>query len=98
MNEKNEFQDQDDIVFKTIERRLRKAKQAAEYAQATERIVFQTLDDMCISPEDVPSDAENAETLQDAITCWLQYDEYSLHDIMREVRGAYGMGEADDNT
>lgn len=83
----------DDKVFRIIENALRRAKRAAEKAQSAEKIVFDLLDDACIDPEDAPTEAENASNLAEAITCFLSYDEYSVAGIMKEIRGAYGMGE-----
>lgn len=85
------MEDQDEIVFSIVKRLLKRAKDAATKAQAAEYAVFQALEDMCIDPDKVPTAAENADNLQDAITCFLQYDEYSLAGIMQEIRSAYGM-------
>ena len=81
---------QDELVFAAFERILKRAKAAAEKAQATERMVYKALEDMCIDPEFVPTGAENAENLEEAISCFLNYNEYSISGIVREVRGAYG--------
>ena len=84
---------QDEMVFSIVERLLKRAKDAATKAQAAEYAVFNALEDMCIDPDRVPTSAENANNLKDAITCFLQYNEYSLAGIMQEIRSAYGMGE-----
>lgn len=81
---------QDEIVFSIFERILKRAKAAAEKAQAAERMVFKALEDMCIDPSEIPTSAENAENLEEAIACFLEYDEYSVAGIMKEVREAYG--------
>ena len=83
----------DELVFMWFEKALRAAKRKAVSAQAAENEVFKLLQDMCIDPESVPTEAENADSLADAITCYLSYDEYSVAGIMREVRGAYTEGE-----
>ena len=90
INDYSPLEAQDEIVFSIFERILKRAKAAAEKAQAAERMVFKALEDMCIVPEDVPTGAENAENLEEAITCYLEYDEYSVAGIMKEVREAYG--------
>ena len=41
--------------------------------------------DMCIDL-DVHSDAENADTLEEAINCYVQYGEYNLSDLLKEIR------------
>lgn len=40
-----------------------------------------------------PSAAENAENLEEAICCFIDYGEYSVSGIMREVRAAYKEAE-----
>lgn len=79
----------DKPVFAAFEKALKSAKRKAEIAQSAEDFVFRLLEDMRIDAELVHSNAENAENLKDAITCYLSYDEYSLAGIMREVRTAY---------
>lgn len=80
----------DELVFMSFEKALRAAKRKANTAQEAENTLFGLLDDMCIDAESVPTNAENADNLKEAITCYLSYDEYSVAGIMREVRAAYG--------
>ena len=89
----SQMEAQDEMVFSIVERLWKRAKDAATKAQAAEYAVFNALDDMCIDTEEVPTSAENADNLKEAISCFLQYDEYSLAGIMQEIRSAYGMGE-----
>lgn len=79
----------DELVLMEFEKLLKAAKRKAKAAQLAEDEVFKALQDMCIEPDEIPSEAENADNLQDAITCYLSYDEYSLKGIMHEVRNAY---------
>lgn len=73
-------------VFKC---RLEQArKKSAENAAAT-KAVFDALEDMCIDLNEIPSAAENAENLEEAICCFIDYGEYSVSGIMREIREAY---------
>lgn len=44
-------------------------------------------------PDEIPSAAENAENLEEAICCFIDYGEYSVSGIMREVRAAYKEAE-----
>ena len=83
----------DELVFMEFEKILKSAKRKALVAQEAQDEVFRALEDMCIDAESVPSDAENATNLGEAICCYLDYDEYSLSGIMREVRNAYGKQE-----
>ena len=55
--------------------------------------VFDAIEDMCIDPDEIPSAAENAENLEEAICCFIDYGEYSVSGIMREVRAAYKEAE-----
>lgn len=83
----------DELMFMEFEKILKSAKRKALVAQEAQDAVFRALADMCIDAESVPSDAENATNLEQAISCYLDYDEYSLSGIMREVRNAYGKQE-----
>lgn len=71
-----------------VKKLLQKAKKAYEKAQEAEAAVFRALEDMGIDLE-VRSDAENASNLDEAITCYLCYDEYSLSDLLSEIRTQY---------
>ncbi len=88
--------DSDDQVFCRIRSALTRARATAEKAQAAEQVVFKLLEDACIDPQAVPTSAENADNLEEAISCYLNYGEYSISGLMKEIRGAYGMGERGD--
>ena len=77
-------------VFK---RRLEQARKKAGESAAATKAVFDALEDMCIEPDEIPSAAENAENLEEAICCFIDYGEYSVSGIMREVRAAYKEAE-----
>lgn len=51
------------------------------------REVFYMLDRMGIDLS-LPTNAENADNLEDAILCYIQYGEYDLENIMREIQDA----------
>lgn len=87
---------QDKCVFNTIQNALKRARTAALKAQAAEQNVFELLQAADIDPLEVPTGAENADNLAEAITCHLSYGEYTIPKIMKEIRGAYGMGERED--
>ena len=72
-------------VFK---RRLEQARKKAVESAAATKAVFDALEDMCIEPDEIPSAAENAENLEEAICCFIDYGEYSVSGIMREVRAS----------
>ena len=77
-------------VFK---RRLEQARKKSVESAAATKAVFDALEDMCIDPDEIPSAAENAENLEEAICCFIDYGEYSVSGIMREVRAAYKEAE-----
>ena len=77
-------------VFK---RRLEQARKKAVESAAATKAVFDALEDMCIDSDEIPSAAENAENLEEAICCFIDYGEYSVSGIMREVRAAYKEAE-----
>ncbi len=77
-------------VFK---RRLEQARKKAVESAAATKAVFDAIEDMCIDPDEIPSAAENAENLEEAICCFIDYGEYSVSGIMREVRAAYKEAE-----
>lgn len=76
-------------TLSTFKRRLERAKRKAEESAAATRAVFKALEDMCINPDEISTDAENADNLEEAISCFIDYGEYSISGIMREVRAAY---------
>ena len=79
----------DELIMIEVKKLLQKAKKAYEKAQEKEAAVFRMLeDDMCLDME-APSEAENANNLGEAITCWLSYDEYSLAGLIKEIRAQY---------
>ena len=48
---------------------------------------------ICASNTAFVAAAENAENLEEAICCFIDYGEYSVSGIMREVRAAYKEAE-----
>lgn len=83
----------DELVFMEFEKALKSAKRKAVAAHNAQNHIFELLEDMCIDAEGIPTKAENASNLYEAITCYLDFGEYTLTGIMREVRAAYGQGE-----
>lgn len=80
----------DELVFARFKNLLKRAREKQIAADAAIKRVLQALDDMCIEPDHVPSNAENADNLEQAITCYISYGEYSVAGIMEEIKGAYG--------
>lgn len=79
---------QDELTFDVLKKLIIKARNANKKSENAQRMVYQALEDMCIDI-DTPSKAENADSLGDAISCYIQYGEFGLKNIMNEVREAY---------
>lgn len=77
-----------ELKLRELEKLIRKAKKAYEKAQEAEAAVFQMLDNMHLDLE-APSEAENAENLDQAVACYLNYGEFSLSGLMSEIRMQY---------
>lgn len=81
----------DELTLAEIKKLLKKARQAYQKAETLQNAAFQALEDTCIDIG-LPSAAENASTLNEAITCYLQYGEFGLKNLMREIRTQYTKG------
>lgn len=79
----------DELVFRRFKDLLERARKKQVEATAATNLVYQALEDMCIEADQIRSDAENASNLEEAISCYIDYGEYSAAGIMKEVRGAY---------
>lgn len=79
-----------ETMFLSFGKKLARAKTAYNAAHRALEAVFRQLENMRIDPSEVPTDAENACNLEEAINCYLLYGKYSRGGIMREVRAAYG--------
>lgn len=85
----------DKMVFRRFKSALERARKKQVDAEAAAAFVYRLLEDMCIDADLIRSKAENADNLQEAISCFIGYGEYNIDGIMKEVMGAYGM-EADN--
>lgn len=63
------------------------ARQAVLHEERAVREVLDMLDNMGINLSST-TNAENASNLEDAILCFIQYGEYSLENILREIQDA----------
>jgi hypothetical protein len=79
---------QDELVMQELSKLIRKARKVDAAAEEASKAVFQALDDMCIDIE-APSAAENADSLGDAVSCYIQYGEYSLKSLLSEIKTQY---------
>ena len=71
------------ISFSELRRLIQKArKKSIELNDATQA-VFDALSDIDLY---VPTDAENADDLEQAIACYIQYGEYSIDELLDEIK------------
>jgi hypothetical protein len=83
MKQINDIADQKAVdEVKTL---LQKARTANIKANQAQRIAWEAIENMCIDI-DTPSKAENADTFEDAINCYIQYGEFGIKNLMREIR------------
>lgn len=78
----------DELTFMDLKKLLQKARKAQQKADEALHAVYNALDDMCIDL-DAPSDAENADCLDHAISCYVQYGEYGIANLLKEIRAQY---------
>lgn len=83
----------DKMVFRRFKLLLQKARKKQAEATESVALVYSALEDMCIDAVRIKTDAENADNLKEAISCFIYYGEYNVGGIMREVIGAYGENE-----
>lgn len=80
----------DQLTFREIDKKIELARRAQWIADQRLKQVFAELDRLCIDPSEHPTAAENATTLEEAISCYVQYGEYTRSGLMREIKAAYG--------
>lgn len=78
----------DELVMMELSKLLQKARKAQIKADEALFAVHQALDDMCIDI-DAPSKAENADCLNEAVSCYVQYGEYGCKNLLSEIRVLY---------
>ena len=80
----------DQLTFRAIDRKIELARRAQWIADQRLKQVFAELDRLCIDPGEIPAAAENATTLEEAISCYVQYGEFTRSGLLREIKAAYG--------
>ena len=80
----------DQLTFRAIDRKIELARRAQWIADQRLKQVFAELDRLCIDPGEIPTAAENATTLDEAISCYVQYGEFTRSGLLREIKAAYG--------
>ena len=77
-----------ELAMDGLKKLLQKARKADKKASDALAAVYSALEDMCIDIE-VPSNAENAENLEEAVSCYIHYGEFGLANLLREIRQLY---------
>lgn len=75
-------------IFKQIKSNIRKSKKYADLSAEYQQKTFELLDYIGIELDTVKTNAENAGNLQEAITCYISYGEYSFDDLMKEIKNS----------
>lgn len=71
--------------LKELKLLMRKARKAEQRAEEALRDIYQILESIGVDLE-APTSAENADNLGDAISCYIQYGEYSIENILLELK------------
>ena len=79
-------------TLRTIENAIKRAKKKANEAQLAQEQVYALLEDAHVNLDAI-TQAENSDNLDEAISCYLSYGEYSLDGLMEEIREQYGDAE-----
>ena len=77
------------MIFEEFDKALRKAREKTKEAQLAEQVVFEILGSIEIDTEEIETLAENADNLHQAISCYINYGEYTIEGIMEELKNAY---------
>ena len=64
---------------------IKKCNQAREYVLKMNSIMQEIFDELPNECLELPTDAENADTVEDAICCYIQHGEYNPEDIWKEI-------------
>lgn len=78
----------DESVFDALKKAIQKARTSYQKAETNQKLVYQILEDMCVDLGAF-SEAENAGTLAEAVSCYIQYGEFGLNNLMREIKFQY---------
>lgn len=72
--------------FSELRRLIQKAKKKSIELNDATQAVFDALSDVDLC---VPTDAENADDLEQAINCYIQYGEFSIDELLDEIKQQY---------
>lgn len=74
-----------ELVMESIKKLLQQARKKSREADEALRTVYAILEDNYVDL-DVDTGAENTDTLEEAINCFVQYGEYGLTNVLKEIR------------
>ncbi len=72
-------------ILLEIKSNIKKARKYAKLSEEYEAKVFDMLDEIGVDTEVYITKAENAANVQQAISCYISYNEYSLDGLMKEI-------------
>ena len=72
-------------ILQEIKSNIKKDRKYAKLSEEYETKVFNMLDEIGVDAEIYKTKAENASNLQQAISCYIRYNEYSLNGLMKEI-------------
>lgn len=78
----------EELALMELKKMIQKARRKSKEADESLQKVHKALEDMCIELN-VPTNAENADDLEQAVNCYIQYGEYNLCSLMKEIRKQY---------
>ena len=64
---------------------IKKCNKARECVLKMNNIMQEIFDELSNECLELPTNAENADTVEDAICCYIQYGEYSPENIWKEI-------------
>lgn len=75
----------DKEILLEIRANIKKARKYAKLSEEYETKVFNMLDEIGVDAETYKTKAENASNLQQEISCYISYNEYSLNGLVKEI-------------
>lgn len=78
-----------DRIYAKIRKNLQEARHYSILTYKLEKEIFDLLDELGIDDTDtIDTNAENSSNLEDVISCYIQYGEYSIDGLMKEIKEA----------
>lgn len=67
---------------------INKCKKARQLQKEMDAIIYDIFDNLPSEVCNIPSNAENADNVEEAIQCYIHYGEYNPEDIYYEIKNA----------